>query len=350
MNVKFQNFDYKNKIAEQRILFDECFPEIKNLSSSSLAHYKWKHRGMLKSYEYSALLEKKLIGYYAALLYRYRYKNKYIKSGMVCDVMTGEKSRGKSVFTNIGKFATEDLKNNSLDITTGFPIRKEVIPGHLKAGWNLAFKLPLYFKINSSKSILQKFHLGAFYPLIDLLIKIISFPFNFVIPTKDLKVKEIDSLLFFKSQSYIDFNDKISNENLIYLNKNFDFFNWRLSAPNSEYKLYKISLKSKLVGYIITRHTIRHGIKCTGILDIVFLKNYSKYVKHAFSKIKVQSDLFLLMCNRRLYRAYSLNKCGFVKSTFSFHLIIKNLSNHFDNDLLFDEKNWHLTWLDSDDL
>ena len=210
--------------------------------------------------------------------------------------------------------------------------------------------MPLYFKINSSKSFLQKFYLGAFYPFIDLLIKIIYFPFNFVIPEKSLRVKEIDSLLFFKSQTYVDFIKKISNENLIYLNKNFDFLNWRLSAPNTKYKIYKISLKSKFIGYIIARDTIKHGVKCTGIIDIVFLKNYSKYVKSAFAKIDITSDLFLLMCNKNLYSKYSLKKCGFMRSTFNFHLITKNLSGRFNNQLLFDEKNWHLTWIDSDDL
>ena len=178
MNLKFRNFNYESHKSEQRTLFKESFPEIKNLPSASSDHYDWKHRGQIKSFQFSAILDKKLIGYYAALSYKYKFNDNYIKAGMVCDVMTGKESRGRGVFTKLGKYSTEKLKNNSFDITTGFPIRKEVIPGHLKAGWEIAFKLPLYFKINSTKSILQKIYLGPFSNVVDFFIKIISLPSN----------------------------------------------------------------------------------------------------------------------------------------------------------------------------
>jgi hypothetical protein len=350
MNLKFENFNYDRYKSEQRHLFKESFPEIKNLPSGSAEHYDWKHRGQIKSFQFSAILDQKLIGYYAALSYKYKFNDNYIKAGMVCDVMTGKASRGRGVFTKLGKYSTKKLKNNSFDITTGFPIRKEVIPGHLKAGWETAFKLPLYFKINTSKSILKKIYLGPFSNVVDFFIKIISLPFNLSFQRKNVDVSKSNALNFFKSKRYNEINQLVSRENLIYLNKDSEFMNWRLSAPKAKYNFYEITYNKKLIGYVLTRDILKFGINCTGIVDIVFLKDKVKFLKYALSKIKFKGDLILLMCNKKLYNNYLLYKSGFIKSSFNFTLIIKDLSKNFSKDLLFSEKNWHLTWIDSDDL
>ncbi len=350
MNLKFENFNYESHKSEQRALFKESFPEIKNLPSASSDHYNWKHRGQIKSFQFSAILNQKLIGYYAALSYKYKFNDNYIKAGMVCDVMTGKESRGKGVFTKLGKYSTEKLKDNSFDITTGFPIRKEVIPGHLKAGWEIAFKLPLYFKINTSKSILKKIYLGPLSNVVDFFIKIIFLPFDLSFQRKNVDVNKSNALDFFKSKRYSEIDQLVSKENLIYLNKDSEFMNWRLSAPEAKYNLYEITYNEKLIGYVLTRDILKFGIDCTGIVDIVFLKDKVKFIKYALSKIKFKGDLVLLMCNRKLHKNYLLYRSGFIKSTFNFSLIIKGLSKNFRKDLLFNEKNWHLTWIDSDDL
>ena len=41
---------------------------------------------------------------------------------------------------------------------------------------------------------------------------------------------------------------------------------------------------------------------------------------------------------------------GYIQSPYKFFLIIKNLTNEFLDKTLFDEENWHLMWVDSDDL
>ena len=174
MDIKYKNFDSKISLKEQRKLFNECFPENIGLSSSSSEHYYWKHKIYKKSFEFSAILDSELVGYYAALPYNYKSNKEAMKVGMVCDVMTGKKSRGKGVFTKLGKYSTSKLKASGFDFTTGFPIRKEVIPGHLNAGWDIAFSLPLYVKIKSIKPILDKVKLGFLYRVFDLILNIRS--------------------------------------------------------------------------------------------------------------------------------------------------------------------------------
>ena len=135
MEVKLESFDYKKGLNQQRKLFTECFPENIGSPVAGNKHYLWKFQGfphIPHSYEYVALQEDNIIGYYAAIPYKYKVNKNYVIAGMVCDVMTGVKARGKGIFTKLGKYSLEKLKNSGIGFTTGYPIRPEVIPGHKK--------------------------------------------------------------------------------------------------------------------------------------------------------------------------------------------------------------------------
>jgi hypothetical protein len=151
-------FDKDLELESQRNLFKECFPENDGTLVEESEHYLWKFHSFPAqptSYEYGAYMENDLVGYYAAIPYEYKINNATIKVGMVCDVMTGVKARGKGVFTKMGIYSTAEMKNEGLEFTIGYPIRPEVIPGHIKAGWEKLFPLPLYMNFLSSKSLLK---------------------------------------------------------------------------------------------------------------------------------------------------------------------------------------------------
>jgi len=61
-------------------------------------------------------------------------------------------------------------------------------------------------------------------------------------------------------------------------------------------------------------------------------------------------DAVLIMASKYYARKYHLARNGFLRSPFKFQLILKNLGNNFKMELLRKESNWHLTWIDSDDL
>jgi len=159
MSIHFRKFDFKSELANQRELFIECFPEHSESSMLSNEHYLWKFQskpGHIPSAEYVAVDEQNdLLGYYAAIPYQYNVNGKTSEAAMVCDVMTGVKARGKGVFTNLGIYSTDEFKQLDFDFTTGYPIRKEVIPGHLKAGWSINHELPLYARFIKFDSFLK---------------------------------------------------------------------------------------------------------------------------------------------------------------------------------------------------
>ena len=91
-----------------------------------------------------AIEDGRILGYYAAIPYPYQIGGRRLLVGMVCDVMTHSDARGRGVFTELGRFALSSLEATDLAFVTGYPIRPEVMGGHLRAGWQVAFALPMY--------------------------------------------------------------------------------------------------------------------------------------------------------------------------------------------------------------
>src|SRR5436305_445431 len=89
--------------------------------------------------------------------------------GMVCDVMTHSSTRGRGVFTELGRFSLKNLGSQGVGFVSGYPIRAEVLPGHLKVGWNVAFCLPLYAKVLKTNASLRRAGLAVFAPLANIM-------------------------------------------------------------------------------------------------------------------------------------------------------------------------------------
>lgn len=357
MNIKFNVFDKIKNIDSQRELFIECFPENLGKNSAKISHYNWKFHSFPffneKSFEYAAFLDNELVGYYAAIPYQYTFKDKIFTVGMVCDVMTGVKARGKGVFTKLGMFSTENMKTKDIDFTMGYPIRSEVIPGHLKAGWDKVFELPLYIKFISFKPFLAKFRMGLISPIFDVFLVIYTCLRNLLFSCDDYSVKTIQKEDLIKEDLDSFFN-KWKEEVPISLNKSQKFLNWRLGAPNVKYNINILLNKNTIVGYAISRNVIKEGIPVSAILDLCILKEYKKGLNKLISILSYNSKLdkngaLLFMCSKYQFKTHNLFANGFIPTPHKFWLIIKNLKG-IDLSIIHKQENWQLNWIDSDDL
>lgn len=354
MELKFEQFDYNSQIDQQRELFKNSFPETNGDAIQGLDHYHWKFRSYpneIKSWEYVCFSEDKMAGYYAAIPYDYKIGNKVITVGMVCDVMTSPDFRGKGIFTKLGKYSTGELASH-VPFTMGYPIRKEVIPGHLKVGWKIPFSLPLYMKFLSLSTFLQIRKLGFAAPALNMLLKIYN---NILFTTK---INKNYSYKLFTNVDEVEGYDNFINEWSMSVKntlvKNKSFAKWRYNAPERKYQFITIYSKdSKLIGFVSYRKIVKEGILSYGILDYMVLKNdchglINNVLIQQAKKDKV--EIIMTMMSQISARKNKLQKNGFIKSPFTFQLIIKNLTNQFTDEELFDENNWHLMWIDSDDL
>ncbi len=97
-----------------------------------------------------------IIGYYAVIPQHFICNNETLQGAIVVDVMTHPDFRFQGMFTAIGRFALQSCTDTTdLEFTTGYPIRPEVMPGHLKIGWNIRFKIGIWVQPLSLQGILS---------------------------------------------------------------------------------------------------------------------------------------------------------------------------------------------------
>jgi len=355
MELSFAHFDFTKNLAQQRTLFKDCFPETKGEVIQEEVYYKWKFHSFpqaITSYEFACYADSEMVGYYAAIPYRYKIGTKVTVVGMVCDVMTSSKQRGKGIFTKMGNYSTNELAAE-VPFTIGYPIRKEVIPGHLKIGWKIPFNLPLYMKFICLNSLLRTKKLGFLAPLTNGLISI----YNGIVKTK---LNKRYSFSLTTNINYVNGYDAFVKEwsasvpNALI--KDLSFALWRYSAPERAYKFLSInSIKGKMIGFVSFRKILKEGIPSYGILDYMVLPGEEKChgLINSVLMEKAKEDnveVIMTMMSQKSATEYQLFRNGFFKSPYVFQLIIKNLTKEFSDEELFIEKNWHLMWVDSDDL
>ena len=354
--MEIRAFDQKLDLKKQRDLFKECFPETIGTSLEKEDHYIWKFHSFphsVKSYEYVTYDGYDMIGYYAALPYKYSINNSTYIVGMVCDVMTGIKARGKGVFTKMGIYSTDEMRNQGLAFTTGYPIRPEVIPGHIKAGWKKLFKLPLYINFIKGNKLLQSKNLGCFAFIFNIIINLYNFGLKLLFPSPKVEleiynISDIDEIKGFK-----EFIQKWQQEQVIYLHKSTEFLKWRLGAPDKQYKLHIARKNDIIVGYAVSSFTIKENVPSVVIIDLSFLNAYKKNIPYFIRKLKVYAkennqESLMIMFSEFMTKKYKLLQCGFLKSPYKFWLILKQFDSNIPSHIIEDDANWHLGWIDSD--
>lgn len=355
MDLKCEHFNASENLEQQRTLFKDCFPETNGDSIQKNEHYYWKFHSYptegKKSWEFVSYIDKDMVGYYAALPYQYKIGTEKVTIGMVCDVMTNSKYRGKGIFTKMGCYSTNELAL-SVPFIMGYPIRKEVIPGHLKVGWKIAFQMPLYMKFFKTNSLLKSKKIGFFSPFANLCVSLynsvvhskVSSRYTCEVVTNIEEIQGYDSL--------VDEWGKTIPNTLI---KNMEFAKWRYGAPNRKYRFLAIKENDKLIAFLSFRSIIKKDVPSYAILDFISKPDNMDCIGLINSKLselaKVENiEAIMVMMSSSSAERYKLIRNGFYKSPFIFNVIIKNLTNQFGDPELYNENNWHLMWVDSDDL
>ena len=363
MSLKLEVFSRDRDLEGQRRLFVNAFPEQIGTSLEGQGHYFWKFASfpnLPNSYEYGAWDNNLMVGYYAAIPYSYSIEGVSACAGMVCDVMTHSEARGKGVFTRLGHFALQRMRENGIDFTIGYPIRPAVLPGHLKVGWRVAFKLPMYLKIIRTYSILNLYRVGWLSPLIDLIFYIynalvVGGLVNWRIRSSPYEMRSLAVKDFLELSNYSEFFQAWSKTVKNYLIKNQNFYRWRLGAPSSEYQCHTVFRQGALVGVAITRKIDLRKVPSLAILDLMVLPEHQPAYGLLFEYLKgiatgSGAEVIVTMMSAKTASRCALIWNGFIRSPLVFKLIINSLSNKLDRDKLLDEKNWHLMWIDSDDI
>lgn len=356
-DLEFRPYN-ENDFNEQRELFVSAFPETLETSLSHVEHYNWKFKTISSSpasYQYVAANNEGLVGYYAALPFSYIVQGKRRICGMVCDVMTHPKMQGKGIFTKLGRYSTNHLAESGLDFVSGYPIRPNVIAGHLKVGWTVAMKEPTYIRPISVKSLLNGRLTFLFVKLLDGLLWIYNSFFNLLVKPKAFSLNILSREEFLKSIEYDSFFAEWTKTQVNYLEKSRQFLSWRTSAPQTDYQFIVLKKNEKWIGLAITRMTTLKKVPTLAILDLMLLTDSmieAAQLHQQIYKVAIRNKAELIACmmGRHWAARYKMLWNGFLKTPYVFSVILKPLKKEMTELLFANENDWHLMWIDSDDL
>lgn len=289
-------------------------------------------------------LNEEILTFYGVLSRKYSCFGTPVEIGLVVDVMTHPSHRGKGLFVESGSAALSRLRRSETAGVIGFPIRNEVMPGHLKAGWKVQFEMPIYIlpigrsEVKNLKTMLIK--------VLSTLFEFSTRPLRFSI-FKAAKNKIIETISIDALSNF--YNSQKTND-LVVLDKSRNFLEWRLNRPEIEYKTF--SCRSVMTHTIaITRRMDLNGLRTLAILDFESdsPSHSRRLVRHLVQySINEKIDIIALTTNKENAKRLKLLSFGFFKSHKKFKVITRNISELGDGFTLARHLNFRMTWIDSD--
>jgi hypothetical protein len=309
-----------------------CFPEIVGTAYDTREYWSWKHGEFAWPSWVSCSREStEVVGFYGTIPLKYQSRAGSIDVGLVCDVMTSPSFQGMGIFSSLGRVATSESLDSTYHLLLGYPIRKNVMPGHKKVGWTFTEKMPVFVTIRSR--------------LFNQISRIIS---------RDLGISTsvCDPLSLFSQPNFKKFNEvwqqSASEEGLFFLDLDPNFLQWRYSAPGVQYVAVVAKDKdNEVVGYLIARRMKTQNLSFIAIGDIrVRNSKVSHQLLSALSNHYKGKGLIIAgMFSRQVLRSTGLRKCGFIRTTKRFTLIQMTKSGQAR-----EAKHAYLTWSDTDDI
>jgi hypothetical protein len=226
--------------------YSEAFPEVEPDSVFNILMWKffsqknWGHYWVL-----SEESNQDIVAGYGIIDMPIASEYKY---GLVADVYTTPKYQNKGMFTKLGNSVKGPISELKYNFSIGFPVRKNVIPGHLKAGWKVAFSMPVVGTLSIFKAACSFLYGRSLWTNIE--------------HRKFLEV----------SHEVLDFlNDlRLGTPNQILIAKRYtrEYLEWRLSRPKVDYFETILRDADGIVAWILSRKTKIRGIPIWVIMDI----------------------------------------------------------------------------------
>lgn len=343
MNLHYKSIEISADVGIIQNLLERAFPDVDNSKEFSLDALDWKYRKASEEGTcFIGAIADEPVSFYGVLARRYISGNEANTVGLVVDVLTVPEVQGKGVFTQTGVYALKCLEQTKVTSVIGFPIRPEVLPGHLKIGWEIKFKLPVYF-----------YPVGRSEPngFTEYVLKLVFLSWSFALKVFRLRrgiradVLTVDD--FVVDHEVINFYRSQNQDGSVILEKNFEFLNWRLNRPSVNYMCFTLR-DPGIVACAICRVMNIKSFKTLVIVDIdAQTASFSKNLVDSIIDYSIYEKVSLIsFCTTKAnIKRLGLMRLGFVRSHLFFNVITKFING---SAVEFTEKNSRITWLDSD--
>ena len=344
MSIEYRSLNLSVDLVNFQKLLKKCFPEADSATNFSDRSVYWKFDQRAQSLSTLGITNDEFLTFYGVVPRKYSCFGVPVEIGLVVDVMTHPSHRGKGLFVESSLVALSRLKPSELTAVIGFPIRNEVMPGHLKAGWRVQFEMPIYVlpigrpEVKSLKSLIVRIFATAY--------ELGTRPLRFSIfkaPKDQIsETVSIDTLSNFYSSQKTDDH--------IVLEKSKEFLEWRINRPEIKYQKFSVQCETTQA-VAITRIMILEGFKTLSILDFESdsQRHSRRLIKHLVEySIDKKIELIAFSTNKENAKRLKLLRFGFLKSNKKFKVITRKITEIADNFTTSQNSNFRMTWIDSD--
>lgn len=294
-----------------------------------------------------------IVGHYAVIPAHWSMNKKDILGSIVVDVMTHPDYRQQGMFVEIGRKAMEEAGKEGILFSYGFPVRPEVMPGHLKVGWENLSSLPVWVRpLRPHKFVEHYLPWRPFQRLVSAFLNpLISLYFK---RKKDHTSSEIQI-------EKIDHFDKGAEkiwptlESHLIQKRDQTFLNWRyFGNSHRNYEVYQALRKEEIVGYIALRRLAIFEFQCMALVDILVKPDEKEaldlLIKKAVFEASQDStiDMVATMINPGNPCEALLRKNRFLNSGKEFWFILRLNGEIEDREKIKPSPNWFLMWGDID--
>lgn len=357
MAIRFETADPSSVFSEIRELRLRCFPEMAGTEAESETFFRWKFVDW-RSHIFLARDDDSgsVVGFYAANRLRYQSRDRPVTVGLVVDVMTDPKVRKQGIFTRLGRYALDGMKAAGCDFTTGYPIRPEVLPGHLKVGWKVQQRLPMYMFAVRPSRVMPKVPTFVARPA-ELLGSVAARVF-----TRTASVsadQDHEALSFVTTEELVSLADYETflgrwrkGRNLA-LAEGSEFYRWRYSAPARTFHHLVGRIAGQLSLVMSVRNVPLRGVATAAVADVQMLEEARSLMPAAWRAVwrrawRDRQSVIATMASAAVARTSRFFSLPLVPSPFVFQLITCDLASAAPN--VEADETAKLMWADTDDI
>ncbi len=324
--------------------------------SRTLEEWNWKFKDNPSSKDPAKWIviaerDSKMIGHYTSLATKMKYKNTVVDAGQPVDLMTDPSARlGIKLFRDMHKLHVK-FNNGIALFGFGFPNETSYLVGKKFLGYKDLGELVQLFKRLSIRSAFKRrfkqcpgWIINRFHNFSKVFLRFAIFVRG---TDKGMLIKTLDAF----DERINRFWNNVKDKYEIITVRNLPYLNWRYK--DKQYTILIGEENGELVGYAVTKVEECGDARVGYIIDI-FPSNDNKIAVLLAGILKsfIEQDVDYVLCGllRKDPMCSQFKRLGFKehREIKPLHVVVTTLANEIDLEYLLNQKNWHLTYGDTD--
>lgn len=345
-------------LALARLVFPEQPPD-----RFTTTYWSWEflHNPAGRARMWVADDSRRIVGFYAVVPLAFEVQSSTRLGSIVVDVMTHPDYRRQGMFTRLGEAALADAGESGVEFSVGFPVRSDVMPGHLRVGWKYLFDIPVYVRPVSVAPIVRRYVRVS--PLATVVSGAVALGYNIAYrpiaarwgrpesSTAGVKVRVLSSV----DDRFDNLWCRSSRQCPVMVVRSKAHLNWRyVNHPYHRYQFLVAEDRGNLLGYAVVRTGGLIGFRAGIIVDLLVDPNHDAcadlLIDEAVRFLCTGEPLDLLASMMGTGSPYvgALTRAGFIRTRSAFWFILHDSKGALQDTLMSDPLKWHLMWGDTD--